>query len=229
MHRNEKDLSKVFITFEGIEGSGKSTQIRRISEFLKSIGYDCLVTREPGNTAIGKKIRAILLDPENKVMDFRTELLLYMADRAQHISEKIKPALSQGRPVLCDRYFDATVAYQGFARGLDIAFIYKLHEVVLDDLKPDLTVLFDLPPEIGLSRAWKQIQNGTRDKGETRFEKETLIFHEKVRAGYLELARREPERFRIIDASKSEDQVTDDIIVCLRKYLSLGVTQLHDF
>jgi len=160
------------------------------------------------------------LDPENKIMDFRTELLLYMADRAQHISEKIKPALSQGRLVLCDRYFDATVAYQGFARGLDTSLIYILHEIVLDDLKPDLTVLFDLPPEIGLSRAWKQIQNGTRDKGETRFEKETLIFHEKVRAGYLELARREPERFRIIDASKNEDQVTDDIIVCLREYRS---------
>ncbi len=210
----------MFITFEGIEGSGKSTQIGRISEFLKSRGYDCLVTHEPGNTAVGKKIRAILLDPENKIMDFRTELLLYMADRAQHISEKIKPALSQGRLVLCDRYFDATVAYQGFARGLDTSLIYILHEIVLDDLKPDLTVLFDLPPEIGLSRAWKQIQNGTRDKGETRFEKETLIFHEKVRAGYLELARREPERFRIIDASKNEDQVTDDIIVCLREYRS---------
>ncbi len=210
----------MFITFEGIEGSGKSTQITRISEFLKSRGYDCFVTREPGNTAVGKKIRAILLDPENKIMDFRTELLLYMADRAQHISEKIKPALSQGRLVLCDRYFDATVAYQGFARGLDTSLIYILHEIVLDDLKPDLTVLFDLPPEIGLSRAWKQIQNGTRDKGETRFEKETLIFHEKVRAGYLELARREPERFRIIDASKNEDQVTDDIIVYLRKYRS---------
>ncbi len=211
----------MFITFEGIEGSGKTTQIRRISEFLQNMGYDCVVTREPGNTAVGKKIRAILLDPENKDMDFRTELLLYMADRSQHISERIKPSLSEGKWVLCDRYFDATVAYQGFARGLDIRIICRLHEIVLDDFKPDLTILFDLLPETGLSRAWQQIQNGTRDKREIRFEKEALIFHEKVRAGYLELAGREPERFRIIDASKNEDQVTDDITACLRAYLNV--------
>jgi len=201
----------MFITLEGIEGSGKTTQIGHIFEFLKSKGYECVLTREPGGTKIGKKIRAILLDPENKDMDPLAELLLYTADRAQHIKELITPSLSAGKTVLCDRYFDATVVYQGFARGLDIALINSLHKLALNDLKPDITLLLDLPPEIGLSRAWKQINNGTRTSDETRFEKEKLSFHKKVRAGYLELARLEPGRFQIIDASKNENQVKQQI------------------
>jgi len=205
----------MFITLEGIEGSGKTTQIEHIFEFLKSKGYECVLTREPGGTKIGKKIRAILLDPENKDIDPLAELLLYTADRAQHIKELITPSLSAGKTVLCDRYFDATVVYQGFARGLDIALINSLHKLALNDLKPDITLLLDLPPEIGLSRAWKQINNGTRTSDETRFEKEKLSFHKKVRAGYLELARLEPERFQIIDASKNENQVKQQIINAL--------------
>jgi len=203
---------RMFITFEGIEGSGKTTQIRHLAEFLRDRGCDCVLTREPGGTEIGKKIRAILLDPENKGMDSLTELLLYTADRIQHIKSVIKPCLSQGKTVLCDRYADATIAYQGFARGLDTEVIRRVHEQILEIVKPDLTILLDLPPEIGLSRAWKQIRSGARTGQESRFEQELLAFHEKVRGGYLEIARREPERFRVIDASQNENRVRAEII-----------------
>ncbi len=202
----------MFISFEGIEGSGKTTNIRHAVGFLRDKGHDCVITREPGGTRIGEKIRAILLDPSSKEMDPLTELLLYTADRAQHIKELIAPFLSAGKSVVCDRYYDATVVYQGYARGLDTELILRLHRLLFKNLKPDITLLLDLPPEIGLSRAWKQIDNGDRDRVETRFEKETLLFHKKVRSGYLEMARLEPERFRIIDASKEPDQVRKEII-----------------
>ena len=209
----------MFITLEGIEGSGKTTQAKHIVKFLQSRGHDCVITREPGGTKIGQKIRAILLDPESKDIDPLTELLLYTADRAQHIKEFVNPNLSAGKTVLCDRYFDATVVYQGFARELDIGLINRLHKLIFDDLKPDITILLDLPPEMGLSRAWKQIESGARIEVETRFEEETLSFHEKVRSGYLELARLEPERFRVIDASNDEQQVRKEIIKTLYKIL----------
>ncbi|MGB6010308.1 MAG: dTMP kinase [Desulfobacterales bacterium] len=202
----------MFISFEGIEGSGKTTNIRHAVGFLRDKGHDCVITREPGGTRIGEKIRAILLDPSSKEMDPLTELLLYTADRSQHITECIVPFLSAGKTVVCDRYYDATVVYQGYARGLDTELILRLHRLLFKNLKPDITLLLDLPPEIGLSRAWKQIDNGDRDRVETRFEKETLLFHKKVRSGYLEMARLEPERFRIIDASKEPDQVRKEII-----------------
>jgi len=202
----------MFITLEGIEGSGKTTQLAHIRAFLESKGHDCIVTREPGGTDIGRQIRAILLSPENHGMDPVAELLLYFADRAQHVRSLVLPALSSGKTVLCDRYFDATVVYQGYARRLDIGLIEKLHRLVLDDLKPDLTLLLDLPAEAGLSRAWRQIENGSRTGVETRFEEEALSFHKSVRAGYLELARNEPSRFRVIDASRDQERVARDII-----------------
>ena len=202
----------MFITLEGIEGSGKTTQVRHMLEFLGSKGFACAATREPGGTAIGKKIRAILLDPESKDMEPLVELLLYTADRAQHVKEIVLPLLSAGKTVVCDRYYDATVVYQGFARGINIDLIHELHKSILKDLKPDITILLDLPSEIGLARAWKQIESGDRADLETRFEEETLAFHEKVRSGYLELARLEPERFRVVDASKNENQVRAEII-----------------
>lgn len=205
----------MFITFEGIEGSGKTTQIRHALEYLKQRGKDCIVTREPGGTVTGQKIRAILLDPESRGMDPSAELLLYVADRAEHVNKVIKPSLSAGKTVLCDRYFDATVAYQGYARGLDIDLLIRMHKLILNDLKPDITFLLDLPPEAGLSRAWKQIEEGERAGIETRFEKEAIAFHEKVREGYLELARQEPGRFIVIDAMKDEDNVRQDIIKAL--------------
>jgi dTMP kinase len=213
----------MFITFEGIEGSGKTTQIRHLAEFLRTESHDCILTREPGGTEIGKKIRAILLDPENKDIDDLTELLLYTADRVQHIKSLIKPCLSEGKIVLCDRYADATMAYQGFARGINMELIRRLHEQMLEIVKPDLTILLDLLPETGLSRAWRRIRNGGRTGQESRFEREKLAFHEKVRAGYLELAGREPERFRVIDASQDENRVRAEII----KVVMTGVYTQH--
>lgn len=205
----------MFITFEGIEGSGKTTQIRHAMEFLKQKGKDCVMTREPGGTITGQKIRSILLDPESNGMDPSAELLLYFADRAEHVNKIINPALSAGKTVLCDRYFDATKAYQGYARGLNMDLLDKLHKMIIHDLKPDITILLDLDPKTGLSRAWKQINEGQRAGVETRFEKETLDFHDKVRKGYLELARIEAKRFVIVDASKDENQVKKDIIKAL--------------
>jgi len=213
----------MFISFEGIEGSGKTTHARHAFRFLRDKGHDCVITREPGGTRIGEKIRAILLDPSNKDMDPLTELLLYTADRAQHIKAFIHPLLAEGKTVLCDRYYDATMAYQGFARGLNIGLIEKIHQLLFDDLKPDITLLLDLPAEIGLSRAWKQIKNGNRAGAETRFEEERLSFHRKVRAGYLELSRREPERFRVIDASKDEHEVLKEIITVLDAETDPGI------
>jgi dTMP kinase len=201
----------MFITLEGIEGSGKTTQIRSLRAYVEGQGYACIITREPGGTAIGERIREILLDPANNDLVPMAELLLYMADRAQHLSQLVKPALAEGKIVLCDRYFDATLVYQGFARGLAVKLLNKLHKLLFEDLKPDLTLLLDLPPRIGLSRAWKQLDNGSRTGGESRFEEETISFHEKVRAGYLELARLEPGRFTVINASQDENQVQHDI------------------
>lgn len=211
----------MFITLEGIEGSGKTTQIEYMKEFLASRSIACVATREPGGTNIGKKIRTILLDPESKDMAPLVELLLYIADRAQHVKEVVQPLLAEGRIVICDRYFDATVVYQGFARGIDIKLINELHRSILDNLKPDITILLDLPAETGLSRAWKQIENGTRSGFETRFEQEKIAFHEKVRSGYLRLAHLEPERFNVIDASKNEQQVHKEIVNILSSALSL--------
>ncbi len=202
----------MFITFEGIEGSGKTTQINHILNYLKDKGYDCIGTREPGDTAIGKKIRAILLNPDHDELVPQAELFLYAADRAQHISERILPALADGKVVVCDRFFDATTAYQGYARGLDIELINQINRIVLGSLIPDITILFDLLPEVGLKRAWTQIDDGGRDNDETRFENEKKSFHEKVRNGYLKLAGQEPDRLTIIDASKSEDDVKHLII-----------------
>ncbi len=206
----------MFITFEGIEGAGKTTQIVQAADWLRNRGYDCLVTREPGSTEIGAKIRAILLDPANRALDHRAELLLYMADRAHHIGTVVKPALEAGKTVLCDRYFDATLAYQGYARGLDISLLKSLHRLALDDFMPDLTLLLDLSPETGLSRAWQAVESGARNLSETRFEEEKLDFHRKVRNGYLDIARKEPARFRIIDASLTPDQVCREILEALQ-------------
>ena len=201
----------MFLTLEGIEGSGKTTQINNICRFLENKGHNCVITREPGGTKIGRKIRSILLDPENKGMEPMAELLLYFSDRVEHVKKLITPALAECKTVICDRYFDATLVYQGYARGLDIKLITRLHELVLEGLKPDITLLLDLSPETGLSRAWEQIGNGSRSGDETRFEKEALSFHEKIRAGYLELARLEPQRFRVIDASQKKNRVQMDI------------------
>ncbi len=197
----------MFITLEGIEGSGKTTQIDRLAEFLADNGKECVTTRQPGGTVIGETIRSILLNPSNHSLQPMAELLLYLADRAQHINEIIRPALAAGKSVICDRYFDATVVYQGFARGLSVELLLELHKILFDNLKPDVTLLLDLSPQLGLKRAWQQLNSGQRVGHESRFENEALVFHEKVRAGYLELARLEPQRFHVIDAARSPDEV----------------------
>lgn len=203
--------SPLFITLEGIEGSGKSTQIPLVADLLRSAGMDCVVTREPGGTAVGSRIRSILLDPDNRGLHPYTELLLYAADRSQHIRERILPALKAGKTVLCDRYVDATLAYQGIARGLGVEIVRSLHQLTMNDLMPDLTLLFDLAPEVGLKRAWQQLENGSRAAAESRFEAEAAVFHQRVREGYLKLCASEPDRFWRIDAEKDLSDVTDQV------------------
>ncbi len=209
----------MFITLEGIEGAGKTSQLDNIVAFMEGRGYECITTREPGGTAIGSQIRGVLLNPENDNLDPDAELLLYVADRVQHIRTLIEPHLTAGRVVICDRFYDATLVYQGYARGLDIGLIRNLHRWVCHDLTPDLTLLFDLEPKVGLARAWRQIDSGGRTDQESRFEMEKLAFHEKVRQGYLELSQGAPERFRIIDAQQSPQQVSQALQDVLADYL----------
>lgn len=211
----------MFITFEGIEGSGKTTQLIHTIQLLEERGISCVMTREPGDTRIGKKIRQILLDPENIDLAPQAELFLYAADRAQHIQERVLPALQSGKTVICDRFYDATTVYQGYARGIDLELIDTIHAQVLGSLRPDITILFDLDPRIGLKRAWKEIDKGGRSGAETRFEHEALAFHDKVRSGYLELAKKEPDRIKIIDASLSESEVRKQIVGILTDRFSL--------
>ncbi len=192
-------MQGMFITFEGIEGSGKSTQIVMLANHLSAQGRLVTLTREPGGTAIGDQVRKILLDPENTALDPRAELLLYAAGRAQHLAELIAPELSEGKIVLCDRFSDATLAYQGYGRGLDRAMIRSLDRIVTNGLRPDLTVLLDIDAEAGLERARGRNKRSGLE-AEARFENEKLAFHQRVREGYLELAREEPGRFRVIDA-----------------------------
>ncbi len=209
----------MFITFEGIEGCGKTTQVKRAAQYLQDSGRICVVTREPGGTKIGRKIRGILLDPENLMLDPVAELMLYTADRAQHVKEVIAPALAEGKTVLCDRFFDATVAYQGHGRGLDISLIRTLHKIANGGITPDLTLLLDLSPHTGLDRAWQRIGRDAGVGGESRFEEETLGFHERVRHGYLALAKGDPGRIRIVDAALSEERVFREIIRILSEAL----------
>mgnify|MGYP001766925426 CR=1 FL=1 len=209
----------LFITLEGGEGAGKTTQIVHLAGYLAGCGIKSILTREPGGTAIGKRIRSVLLDPEHAGMAPETELLLYMADRAEHVQTVIRPALDAGTSVLCDRFFDATIVYQGAARGLTAEWVGRLHALVFAGLKPDLTLLLDLPPEAGLARARHQLERGGRVRGESRFEAEALAFHQRVRMGYLALADREPERFRVIDASRDEDRVRTDLLAAVEAFL----------
>jgi dTMP kinase len=199
-----------FITFEGIEGCGKTTQIRLLTEALERAGHRVVLTREPGGCQIADKIRAILLDAENCSMTPLAELLLYAAARAQHISEIIVPALAAGSIVLCDRFTDATVAYQGFGRNLDRAVIDQLNTMAAGSCRPDITILLDCPVETGLGRALARIEavsaSGSNKPREERFELESMDFHDRVRTGYLSLAAAEPERFILVDGSSSVDQ-----------------------
>ncbi len=209
----------MFITLEGIEGSGKTTQIQRIAQWLATAGFDCLTTREPGGTPIGSQIRSVLLHPENGELAPTAEMLLYVADRVQHLETVIRPALAAGKVVVCDRYFDATLVYQGYARGLDRNMILQLHRLACQELMPDFTLLLDLAPEIGLERAWRRIQADGAHARESRFETEALAFHQRVRDGYLDLARQAPRRFGIIDAALDATAVGEQIDAALSAFV----------
>ncbi len=196
----------LFITFEGIEGSGKSTQIALLADYLAAQSREVLFTREPGGTLIGDQIRKILLDPSNKALDPTAELLLYAASRAQHLKEVILPALEAGRIVLCDRFSDATLAYQGYGRGLDREMIRTLDRVVTGRMRPQLTLLLDIDTAAGLARAHgRNFSSGL--EGEARFENEDVAFHTRVRQGYRALAEEDPDRIRVVDASRPPDEV----------------------
>ena len=195
----------MFITFEGGEGAGKSTAIKRIVEKLTSEGYKIVLTREPGGTPIAEEIRNVILDKKNTAMDPRTEALLYAASRRQHLVEKVIPALKEGKLVLCDRFLDSSLAYQGGARGIGIDTVYNMNLFATEGMLPDLTILFDIKPEEGLARI---AANSQREVN--RLDVEKLTFHNKVRDSFHELAKKFPERFVIVDASKTPDEVFAD-------------------
>ena len=198
-------MKGLFISFEGIEGTGKTIQSKLLYEHFKKTGYTVILTEEPGGTRIGLKIRDVLLSVENKEITPVTELLLYNASRAQHLKELILPALNEGGIVITDRFSDSTVAYQGYGRGIDLKLIDSLERMVTEGLKPDITLLLDLDAETGLLR------NKGINKTD-RLELEDLKFHKKVRAGYLQIAAREPERIKLIDGSGSIEEIQRKII-----------------
>jgi dTMP kinase len=193
-----------FITFEGLDGTGKSTQIEKLAKALRSRGLEVLVTREPGGTATGENIRHVILDSATKELSSMAEMALMFASRAQHIQEVIQPALSEGKIVLCDRFTDSTEAYQGAGRKLGSAPVLELHRILCDDLQPDLTILMDSDVASSVDRARRRNQksskNGRGHKDENRFEQENRGFFARVRNGYLAIARREPQRVVLVNA-----------------------------
>lgn len=209
---------KLFITFEGIEGCGKTTQVKRLGERLTEYDIEFISTFEPGGTRIGQKIRRILLDPGNNGLTPLAELLLYVADRAQHVEEVIKPALEAGKWVICDRFMDATQVYQGAARGQDMKMIQALNNRATQGIRPDITFLLDCPEEVGLKRA-KARNSRESARDQDRFERESIVFHRKIRKAYLHLARRDRKRFVVIDATMPEERATEQILEHLRPYL----------
>jgi dTMP kinase len=213
----------LFITFEGIEGSGKTTQIRRLRKYLTQKGIPCKVTREPGGCPIGEKIRKILLDPVHHEMVPLTELLLYEASRAQHVEEVIDPLLKKGISVLCDRFSDATSAYQGFGRKLDLGLVKYFNRLSTQSVNPDITFLLDCPSDMGLKRAIQRNQTLKKDK-EGRFEREKIQFHHRVRRGYLSIAKKEPHRVKVINTRQGEEKtfekirkIVDDLLIAKRR------------
>ena len=200
----------LFITFEGADGSGKTTQLRRAAERLSAIEPDLVVTREPGGSSAGAEIRALVLEPRDRPIVPVAELLLIEADRAQHVRETIEPALERGACVLCDRFTDATMAYQGAGRGLDQELIESLNRIATGGLEPDLTLLFDVDVEEALRRLASRARQDAGD-APTRFDLERAEFHDRVRRGYLAIAAREPHRIRIIDANRPIGEIGAEV------------------
>ena len=205
-------MKGVFISFEGIEGTGKSTQAKLLAEYLREKGHRVIQTMEPGGTRISLKIRELLLSPDSREMDHVTELLLYNAARVQHIKEVIGPALERGEIVITDRFSDSTVAYQGYARGLDLKLIDSLDLIATQKLRPDITILLDIDVKTGLAR------NKVLNKGD-RLELEDISFHERVRKGFIQIAAREPERIKVVDCSESLEGVHQKVVKILSELL----------
>lgn len=205
----------LFITFEGGEGSGKSSALRLLDEKLRAEGFQTVLTREPGGTPIAEQIRNVILDRANTAMDARTEALLYAASRRQHLVEKVWPAIKEGKLVLCDRYLDSSLAYQGGARGLGIDEVLNVNLFATEGTYPDLTLLFDIEPELGLERIAKNAQREVN-----RLDLEKIEFHRGVRATFLSLAKRYPERFVVLDASKSLEEVVEDAYKAIKDRLA---------
>ena len=202
-----------FVSFEGIEGCGKTTQIALLSEALTRRAISHSVTREPGGTAVGEGIRRILLHSETIHLTAAAELLLFYASRSQNILEKIEPSLARGEVVICDRFYHASMAYQGYGRGIPIEFIEKLTDLVCGERRPEITILLDIEPEVGLARA--RSRNSKRSEDEGRFEMEEIPFYTKIRNGYLELASRESNRIQIVAANRSIDAIHKEILEIL--------------
>ncbi len=218
-------MSGLLITFEGGEGSGKSTQVRLLSQRLQTLGWPCLCTREPGGTPLGQSLRELLLHKTDTRLDPLAELLLYAADRAQHITEVIHPALQAGHLVLCDRHTDSTLAYQGYGRGLDLSLIEQLNSIATQGIRPDITFWLNLSPDLGLARtrqrqsapalvptAPPQPNRPQTDRPQTdRMEQTALVFHQRIAAGFAHLAQTYPDRIRPINAEGSPDWVAEQI------------------
>ncbi len=204
-----------FITLEGIEGSGKTSQITSITSFLTSKGEPAISTREPGGTELANRMRKILVEPHKEPLQPMAELLLYNAARVQHVSQVIRPTLNAQQSVVCDRYIDATVAYQSYGRGLPLGTVTQINDWASDGLIPDLTFLLDCPPAAGLARSQARLDQESSNEG--RFEAEELAFHERVRQAYLDIADRQKDRFVLIDATQAQEEVTTQILTELEK------------
>jgi dTMP kinase len=216
----KKSLKKgIFITFEGVEGSGKSTHARLIYRYLKEAGYDTIFTREPGGTRVGERIRRILLNPDNASLCDMTELFLFEASRSQIVAEVIRPALRKRRIVVCDRFFDATTVYQGCANVMDKKEVMRLNGLATGGLKPDLTIVLDIDIRKGLRRA-------TRRRKKHRMEKKSLIYHRRVREGYRDIARREPRRVKLMptqkDISDTQGLIRREVNIVVQRYKAAG-------
>lgn len=207
-----------FITLEGPDGAGKSTQARLLEDYLRRSGLEVLTTREPGGTPIGERIRQILLDNAHAEMAAETEMLLFAAARAQFVRQVVRPALARGTTVLSERYVDASLAYQGFGRGLDLELVRTVNGAATGGLLPDLTILLDIDPEVGLQRVRAAARGGTA--GGDRLEREALAFHRRVRAGFLELARESPKRFAVVDAQDDVQRVHRAVVQAVQDLLA---------
>lgn len=202
----------LFITTEGTDGSGKTTQIKLLESYLKDKGFEVVVTREPGGTSIGEKIRSIILDPDNAEMSYITEMMLYASARAQLVGELIKPSLARGMVVICDRFIDSSYVYQGFGRNIDLEVIEKVNSIALDGIMPDVTLFFDIDPGIALARRIKST-------GADRIEQEKMDFHRKVYEGYKKLVTKYPDRIKAVESNRSIEEIFLDVKDIIDKIL----------